>query len=250
MDRFEHWAKLATAIEGFFLHEAAAIWDVLLELQERSGITGALGEIGVWRGKSALLLALHATREERLYLADICDLRDVRTLLERFVTPGQIRVLEGRSSRLPGRLSEIPDVRGFRWFHVDGEHSGEAVVNDLRVANLLLQDEGIVCLDDFFHAMYPQVTAAAFEFLATHRHDLTLFLCGFNKGFLCRPTAAPRYLEAIRSSLVSDLARRNVRDVTVFRTTTASDMNCFGIDRRWKDYDYYGLDADPKVLPP
>src|SRR5512138_497346 len=104
MDRFERWTKLTRSVEGFFLDEAAAAWDFLLELQETDGITGALGEIGVWRGKSAMLLALHARKAEQLYLADICDLRDVRAVLETLVDRRQVTVLEGRSSNLFARL--------------------------------------------------------------------------------------------------------------------------------------------------
>ncbi len=250
MDRFRRWQELTRATEGFFLPEAAAVWDVLLDLQEANGISGALGEIGVLRGKSASLLALHAAEKEQLYLVDIWDPREARPLLERVVPPGRITFFQGRSSRLVARLGEIAHLRQFRWFHIDGEHTGEAVVNDLHLANLALHDEGIVCLDDFFSPMYPQLTAAAFHFLASHRHELTLFLCGHNKGYLCRPTAAPRYQRMIGSTLVAELARRGVGGVTVFKTTPSSDMNCFGIGPRWRDYDYYGMDADPSVLPP
>lgn len=37
--------------------------------------------------------------------------------------------------------------------------------------------------------------------------------------------------------------------MTLFKTTTPSDMNCFGIGPRWRGVDAYGLDTDPTVLP-
>ena len=245
--RYERWQEATRSVEGFFAPEAAAAWDFLLEMQEER-LSGALGEIGVYHGKSAALLALHTGEAEQLYLVDTAD-RPETGFLRQLVPEQRITTLVSRSSELPALGGQIRHVRKLRWIHIDGEHTGEAVVNDLRLAELALHDEGIICLDDFFSPMYPQITAAAFEFLSTHRHQLTLFLCGHNKGYLCRPMAAPAYLKRIRAAFVSALAARGIRNVTVFRTTTASDMSCFGVGPRWKDYDYYGLDANPADVP-
>ena len=72
----------------------------------------------------------------------------------------------------------------FRWIHIDGEHSGPAVRNDLAIAAALIAPGGIICLDDFFTPAYPQITAAVFEFLASCRDELQLFLVGYNKAYL------------------------------------------------------------------
>lgn len=195
MDRYRRWQDLTRSVEGWFFPEAAATWDVLLDLQG-TRLCGALGEIGVYHGKSAALLALHLRENEQLYLVDTADRPEI-AFLRRLVRPEQITMLVGRSSHLPAMAPSIPHLRQFRWIHIDGEHTGEALVNDLRLASLALHDEGIICLDDFFSHMYPQLTAATFQFLATHPHELTLVLCGQNKGYLCRPAAAPFYLKSI-----------------------------------------------------
>jgi hypothetical protein len=249
MGRYQQWLDLTGGIEGFLSAESAAAWDVLLDVQEMHGISGALGEIGVAHGKSAALLALHVGATEHLYLADTAEYPETR-FLQRVLPREQTTFLIGRSSGLPAMVGRIQHLGRFRWIHIDGEHTGEAVANDLRLATFALHDRGVICLDDFFSPRYPQLTAATFHFLAAHPHELTLFLCGHNKGYLCRPTAAPLYLETIRSSLVAGLSQRGVRDVTVFKTTPSSDMNCFGIMPRWKDFDLYGMDANPDVLPP
>ena len=104
-------------------------------------------------------------------------------------------------------------------------------------------------MDDFFNPAYPQVTAATFQYLLANPFGLTLFLCGHNKGYLCRPTAAQAYLQMIAARLSKDLAARGFRDLTVFKTTQPSDMNCFGVQGRFRNMDYYGLDSDPTKLP-
>jgi predicted O-methyltransferase YrrM len=248
MDRFRRWQELTKSTNGFFMNEAAAVWDVLLEFQE-SRMSGALGEIGVYHGKSASLLAQHTREREHLYLADIQEYPEATRLLERIVPRERVTFLVGRSSRLPSLAARIRHLHDFRWIHVDGEHTGEALVNDLRLASFALHDQGIICLDDFFNPMYPQVTAATFQYLAAHPHELTLVLCGHVKAYLCRPVAAATYQGHIRTALVAELARRGVREVTVFKTTTSADSPCYGIGARWKDYDYYGRDDDPDVLP-
>ncbi len=248
MDRFRRWQELTKSTHGFFMNEAAAVWDVLLDFQE-TRLSGALGEIGVFHGKSASLLALHTRDAEHLYLVDIEEYPEQARLLAPLVPRERVTFLVGRSSRLPSMASRIRHLHDLRWIHIDGEHTGQALVNDLRLASFALHDEGIVCLDDFFNPMYPQVTAAAFQYLAAHPHELTLVLCGHLKAYLCRPVAAATYQGFIRTQLVAELARRGVRDVTVFKTTTSADCSAYGIGARWKEFDYYGRDEDPKVLP-
>ena len=34
-------------------------------------------------------------------------------------------------------------IRAFGWIHVDGEHSGQAVTNDLEIVDHLLSDRGV-----------------------------------------------------------------------------------------------------------
>ena len=249
MRTIEKWTERTGATPGYFMREAACTWDVFLEFQESTSMPGHLAEIGVFRGKSASLLALHARRDDNLVLIDLKFPRETRALLDSLAPPNTLVYLEQRSSRAITAPKSEAWPHAFRFVHIDGEHTGEAVINDLRLASLWLGDAGVICVDDFFSPMYPQLTAAVFEYLSTHRHELTLFLCGHNKGYLCRPTVSHLYMDLIRSRLVKDLAKRGVSDITVFKTTQASDLNCFGIGARFKDRDYYGTDADPGLLP-
>jgi hypothetical protein len=119
------------------------------------------------------------------------------------------------------------------------------VTADLEIANHLLAHDGIVSLDDFFQPPYPQVTAATFSFMAAHPNSFALVLCGFQKGYLCRPLMVHNYLTYIKDRLLSDLTERGHR-LMLWKTTTPSDMNTFGITERYEeiDRDVFGLDWD------
>lgn len=241
------WRERFGALPGWFNEESAAVWDCLLAFQATRHTRGHLLEIGVYHGKSAALAWLHGRPGEELVLVDPYRLGEVRPLLEA-VRPEGITAYPLTSDRLP--LAELDRLRGAcRWLHVDGEHTGTAVAHDLAVADALLHERGVVVVDDFMAANYPQVTAATFAYLQAHPHRLRLFLCGFHKGYLARPRSVRAYLEYLRDGLQGDLAARGLGErVTLWKTTSPDDMNCFGM-RAWDGRTHVGLDWDkPSVL--
>jgi hypothetical protein len=95
--------------------------------------------------------------------------------------------------------------------------------------------------------MYPQLTMAAFRWPERHPAELTLFLCGFNKGYLCRPRAAGRYLRFVHERLHAELAERGVA-ATLAKTTEPADMNCFGVVAPEAGFAYRGPDWAPHTI--
>ena len=63
------WQKV-DAIPGWFGAHSYALWRSLLDFQAES-VHGNLFEIGVWRGRSASVLASYCRDDETLYLCDI-----------------------------------------------------------------------------------------------------------------------------------------------------------------------------------
>src|SRR5258707_9775344 len=63
------WEKI-DAIPGWFMFQSYCVWRALLDQQAR--VPGDLFEIGVWRGRSASVLASYRKGDEKVYL---CDLR-------------------------------------------------------------------------------------------------------------------------------------------------------------------------------
>jgi len=62
------WEK-TDAIPGWFGFHSYALWRCLLDHQ--APVKGDLFEIGVWKGRSASLLATYAKPGEKLYLCDL-----------------------------------------------------------------------------------------------------------------------------------------------------------------------------------
>jgi methyltransferase family protein len=241
---YERYVQSCATVPGWFFPVSAAIWDTLLSYQVENNIRGNLMEIGVYKGKSAVMAALHSQANETCILVDPMPLDDVRQRIEYLVPQTQCQYLQEKSQYLLRYAFLTEAARDFRWIHIDGEHTAEAVSNDLSIAETLLCDRGILAVDDFFSPSYPQITLAVFRFLEANPNRLALILCGYNKGYLCRPKAAREYLTFIRSSLYPNLAKRNCQRVTVCKTTEPADMNTFGVIERFNDMDYRGPDWD------
>lgn len=233
-------------IDGWFSPNAAALWDSLLTYQTRSGIGAHFMEIGVYKGKSAALLALHGTSEATAVWVDAVLRREAVDVI-RAIRPENNLFIEDVSKNLADSNHLIGPERSFRWVHIDGEHSGAAVTNDLEIAERLIAPDGIICVDDFMNPRYPQITMAAFRFLEARKGALTLFLTGFNKGYACRREAANRYLTYIKNDLYHEMGRRGA-NVTIWKTTDPDDMNCFGITAGG-GHSHWGPDWAPSKIP-
>ena len=64
------WEKV-DAISGWFGFHSYALWRSLLDFQKAGNLRGDLFEIGVWRGRSASVLASYCRDDETLYLCDL-----------------------------------------------------------------------------------------------------------------------------------------------------------------------------------
>jgi predicted O-methyltransferase YrrM len=247
LGRLERYRSEFAAIGGNFWDGAIVTWDVLFVRQAAEGITGDLLEIGVLKGKSATLIALHARADETFVLVDPALRREAIDAVESIRSAHNVLVRDV-SQNLRGHAALAGREGSFRWIHIDGEHSGPAVTNDLEIAEALIAPHGIICLDDFFTPAYPQITAAAFAFLASRRDRLQLFLIGYNKGYICRREDAQEILLFLRDDAGREYARRDF-PVTLWKTANPADMNCFGVMPRVQDAVYKGPDWSPDAIP-
>lgn len=241
---------LASDIEGWFSDSAAALWDSLLAWQSGNGITGNMLEIGVHHGKSAALMAMHARPGEMVLLADYyLQTARVQTALQAAKPASGVEfvAIRGDSRKLPNNPTVLATHRSHRWIHIDGEHTASAVTADLRVADTLLANEGVVVVDDFFSWMYPQITEAVFRYIRSRPDDLALFLCGFNKAYLARPLHVHRYLQYCAERLPTAMATRNI-GATVAKTTMPTESVTFGIGPKQGESELRGPDWDPLTI--
>ncbi len=238
-------------VEGWFLPEAAATWDALLERQRAEGVGGHILEIGVWHGKSAAMLGLHAEfGSELLILVDECVGPDVcqASLGDAGVPWGEgIHHLQVPSEELAALPLMQGGFQAFRWIHVSGERTFGAVMGDLAIADRFLAKNGVVCVDDFFNRRYPQVREAVQRYVQEHSEQFSLFLCGFNKAYLARPHDVHGLQEYCAGSLVDDLESRGV-ETMITKTSDPSGMNCLGLGPRVDGRRTMGTESEPPEI--
>jgi SAM-dependent methyltransferase len=221
------WDKI-DAIPGWFGFHSYALWRCLLDRQ--ATIKGDLFEIGVWKGRSAAVLASYCKDGERLYLCDL-DL-DEQAVRRAFDSVGavarQATTLSGPSGDLPAKLDLRAMHQTVRWMHIDGEHTGTAVYSELELAHRIVQRDGLVVIDDFFSPRYPANTTEAVRYLEKNPFHFRLLAVAFNKGYFCRPESLPWYMDFIQTELSAALLRYDCK-TTIFKTTGPWDTDAVGI---------------------
>ena len=221
------WEKIDT-VPGWFGFHSYVIWRSLLDHQART--RGDLFEIGVWKGRSAAVLASYLKADETLYLCDLdVDEPAIRRAFDVVgAAPPRLVTLSGPSSKLPGRLDLRSMHQTVRWMHIDGEHTGTAVYSELELANQIVSLDGLVVVDDFFSPRYPANTTEAVRYLDKNPFHFRLLAVAFNKGYFCRPEALPQHMEFISSKL-SDAMLAYQCKTTIFKTTGSWDTDAVGI---------------------
>jgi hypothetical protein len=241
MSDFSRFLEHTRNVPGFFTREAMIAWDFLLDTQNRFPIRGHFLEIGLLEGKSASLGVMYLAPDEEAILIDInpCDsgvrrVRDVKldnvTFLQQ---PSHVAKRSEHVQRLAGQ---------YRFIHIDGDHSGYSVTGDLQFAVDVLKEDGIICMDDYFNPIYPQVTAAIYRFLFDHPMTLRMVLCGANKCFLVKASAYRIYENLIRKFFLDHAARYDAK-FSLHKSTYAHDFGCFSM---WTDYDRVPFDIEFK----
>lgn len=170
-------------VEGWFFAADVFLFDWLLAHQRAQGIAGDLLELGVYKGKSAILIGFHAADGQRFTVCDLFDAGeapDDSTATEmRVYYPTLTRqVFEANYLRFHRRLptviqspssaitAHVPE-RSCRFVHIDASHLYHHVRADIAAARQLLTEDGIVCLDDYRSPHTPGVAAATWEAVLT-----------------------------------------------------------------------------------
>lgn len=169
-------------IDGALQSGSTAITWSVFELQEAFGVTGDVAEIGVHRGKLFSLLCHALNAGERAHAIDIWgdppgnnteDLEVFRLNLDKLgldETSVNIKVADSQAMAPAHITSEIGS--NIRLFSVDGDHTRDAVLHDLKLAAHCLGPGGVILADDLFNVWYPTVTEAIYDFLKGDPGDI------------------------------------------------------------------------------
>lgn len=151
--------------------------DYILEIvnyQNQSNIYGSVGEIGVHHGKLFILLNLLTREDEHSFAIDLFDeqkenidrsglgdLRIFKSNLDNYAANNQnIEILSMNSLDLDKNFYRETSSKKFKLFSIDGGHHYKAVINDLKIAEEVMVEGGVVLLDDLLNPLWIEVVSA------------------------------------------------------------------------------------------
>lgn len=156
--------KKTEKIPGWLSHHDAAVIDSILSTQSENQDSGDLLEIGVYAGRSAVLLGQHVQPDETFHVCDIfdgeTDIKNSEEIFRSYKNFSRAR-FESNCREFIGSLPvihqclslELPYLVGrniFRFIHIDGSHLYEHVSADLDFAiSTIDETTGIIAVDDF-----------------------------------------------------------------------------------------------------
>src|SRR5258708_9304320 len=211
-------------------HFSMAAVDSLLAFQAQQGITGDMVEMGVFRGKSAAVLARRMSPSETLHLYDIEDYLD-RDKVGRSSTKIEFNI----KNTFDLKRRDLKNLkRSTKFCHVDASHMFDPTVHEIDLADYMLADYGILCLDDFTNLNYSQILSSTFKYLFTRQTDLTIFLVTAEKAYLCRRRALPIYEQFILNDMQGQMTARGIPSTCIARTDTTDSYRAFHLREKLK----------------
>jgi len=237
---FTNSKSIADGIEGMLSPFSMAAMDSVLAFQAETGIGGDIVELGVLRGKSAAILAGRLSGSERLHLYDIADYFDKSALA---ATGANISY--NVASTLDLRNRHFRDRRrAIRFCHIDASHMFEPTMHELALADYMLAEDGVLCLDDYTNLNYSQILAATFKYLFTKSTDLTMFMVTDEKAYLCRRSNFALYAGFVLNSILARMAERGISNVGIARTDDTPSYGAFYLRPKTQGEtdDFYGIE--------
>ena len=211
-------------VNGWLQRVDAEIIGSILEFQNRQRIAGGCVEIGVHNGKSFIPLCMALRDDELALCIDIFDdqsknldssgkgnFSSFQANVAKFhLDPLRIRVFKGSSEDVSHDYI-LQQVGPARFFSVDGGHWNSIVQNDLRLAEKTLAKDGVIALDDYCRAEWPDVTAGYALWREKTESDIIPFAVGSNKLFLCRKGFAAAYRAALETPFLLHYFNKSYR---------------------------------------
>ena len=212
MNKLARYLRHHVDVPGWLDSYSAQFISEISTIQNRARFTGSVGEIGVHMGRLFILLKLLAGPTERAVAIDVFhyqhlnvdksgegDERQFRKNVDRWASGDNLEVIQ-RSS-LDVRASDvIARVGKCRIFSIDGGHSAECTMNDLHLAEQIIETFGVVILDDYFNPSWPDVSIGAARYMDNPLTVLRPFAITPNKLFLAHPAFHSLYRSTLRIS--------------------------------------------------
>lgn len=220
--RIGRYLRVAYAeVDGWL--QRPAVWSLQAVglFQEKNEIAGDICEIGIHHGK--LFLALENTArpgeaciaidlfENQAHNVDRSGRGDFETFLDNVrkhaTDPSRVVVKSFDSTSVESRRF-FADRSPVRLFSVDGGHTIQHVMSDLRLAESVLADGGVIFVDDYFNANFPSVTEGLSRYLLGGYSALTPIMSAGGKLLLCGISYHDQYIAHFKKLLKEEAGLR------------------------------------------
>lgn len=169
-----------------------------IDLIDKSGINrqGGIAEIGVHHGKFYILLNQVVDVHYQSWAIDVFDMQhlniDKSGEGNRFIFETNLRdydKFQGQNTKILqmdslSLTNQIPDA-SLRFVSIDGGHTVEHTINDLKIAERIIHNEGVIILDDIMGVYWCGVTEGYIKYSMTYP-TIVPFAMGHNKLYLCK----------------------------------------------------------------
>lgn len=207
-------------IEGWFFPLDQIAFFELFAVQNQIQAGGDIVEVGVYHGKSLVLLSLLKNQGEKLIGFDLFDSdheERTRDNLSHFGSSEQVSLVRGYTSEIAQTDLNAMLPSPLRFLHIDAGHEYHEVLEQLHLFAPYVADRGIIAMDDYQDREFPGIEAAVLDFAELDRpRRFVPFLAGGNKLFLCFSPMATAFQKML-------LARPNFQDTC--RLTRVRDFN-------------------------
>jgi hypothetical protein len=194
-------------VRGMSSRFSATICGHLLRRQSEMGIFGSVSEIGAFEGRFFIAMGLALRDGEHAYGFDLFSWPGSQVLDRLLVNADTHGLSRDRFTPLSfdtGKLnakqfSALTGGAPLRFIHIDGDHSPEALTQDLNISHANLHPLGLLCVDDMLHPAFPFLVVTIHDYLKAHpemrlvcvidREDIV----GAPKFLICRADAVKLY---------------------------------------------------------
>ncbi|MEB3292831.1 MAG: class I SAM-dependent methyltransferase [Synechococcales bacterium] len=211
-----YWQEGFSQVEGWLSPNLLQPLKVIAQFHKAHGIQGNVLEIGVHHGKFLIPLALMTQPGEIAIGIDIFEdqqknidfsglgsygktAENIKRYCDLSIPVKLVRK-DSLAMTVKDRLDLLSESGAFRLVSIDGGHTCEHTVNDLLIAQDILQSGGVVILDDYYNMHWPGVHEGVARFFMNYVPKLKIFSYTQNKLFLSDFTHHRRYYQLFQEN--------------------------------------------------
>jgi hypothetical protein len=214
INKYEHtFHEYDLTIPGYFGRKDLLLFNSISNIQKMYGLIQNAFEIGIYFGRGTIHLSnldyinvigvdLFDIQLENISQSGLCDINTYTKFLENVNKYGcieKIKIIRDNSLNLINNKYE-----NISFYHIDGGHSFSECFSDLMLCEHNKMEQTIICIDDAFHAMWPNVSAAIAVFVYNNP-VWKAFLISDNKLYLCQSKYYNFYYSNIKQMIPDEL---------------------------------------------